>query len=64
MSTPTPASVIRSRASASSYRKLAKELDVSAGHLNHIVHGRRQPGDDLLRKLGLESVTIYRRKRS
>lgn len=42
---------------AGSYRALALELDVSAGHLHHVLSGKRAPGDKLLKALGYESET-------
>ena len=35
---------------------------VSAAYVCDVLHGRREPGDGILRPLGLEKVVTYRRK--
>ncbi len=57
----TPKQEIERRLKGRSLRALAKELNVSAGHLCHVLKGSRGPGEQLVRKLGLE--VTYRRER-
>jgi hypothetical protein len=40
----------------------AKANGVSAAYVCDVLNGRREPGDGILRPLGLEKVVTYRRK--
>ena len=43
----------------STQRKVASELGVSEAYLSDVRKGKRNPGDKLLKALGLESRTVY-----
>ena len=51
----------RVKAEGSAY-KAAAALNSAPSHLSDVISGRREPGPKLLTALGLESVTIYRKK--
>ena len=40
-------------------KKLAEYLGVTGQYVNDIMHGRRQPGDSILKPLGLEKIICY-----
>lgn len=42
-----------------SQKELAKKLDVSAQYISDILNGRREPGDAILKPLGLHKVVTY-----
>lgn len=42
-----------------SQKELAKKLGVSAQYISDILNGRREPGDAILKPLGLRKVTTY-----
>ena len=39
--------------------ELAERLGIVKGHLSDILSGRREPGDAVLKKLGLERRVVY-----
>lgn len=45
-----------------SQRQLAVALGVSPMFLNNVFNGKKDPGDKVLAKLGLERVVMYRKK--
>lgn len=42
----------------------ATAAGVSPAYVSDVLHGRRQPGDGILRHLALERVTMYRRAKA
>jgi transcriptional regulator with XRE-family HTH domain len=42
-----------------SQKELAKKLGVSAQYISDILNGRREPGDAILKPLGLHKVVTY-----
>lgn len=56
-------SLLRRRITAAGSQKAyAGQLGVSPAYLNDVLHGRRDPGDAILRPLGLERHTTTYRK--
>lgn len=52
----------RGIAKAGSQKAYAGKLGVSTAYLNDVLHGRRDPGEAILRPLGLERhITTYRK---
>ena len=45
---------------AGSYRKLAKELGLSASYLSEVANGIKPPSDNLCSRLGIVRTTHYR----
>lgn len=41
----------------------ARTAGVSPAYVSDVLHGRQEPGDGILRPLGLEKVVAYRRAR-
>ncbi len=58
-----PISEIQRMLDESSQIDVAKELGVSPQYLSDVVNERRKPGKKILKPLGLERVTSYRRTR-
>lgn len=58
-----PITLLRQRLSNKSQRDLAKELDVSPQYLNDVLNERREPGESILKPLGLERVISYRKRK-
>ena len=50
-------------AAAETQRGIAKQLGISAGHLNHAIHGRRDP-EQVLRRFGYMRIVLYRKIKS
>lgn len=48
---------------AGSQRALASEIQVSPQYLNDVLNGRKEPGEGILRPMGLERVVTYRKTR-
>lgn len=44
-------------------QQFARELGVSPQYLSDVLHRRREPGDAILRGLGVERVVLYRPSR-
>lgn len=51
----------RRKEKAGSWRALARELGVSAAYMSDVVRGNREPGDSILRPLGLRKVVKIER---
>lgn len=49
---------------AGSQVKFAREKGISPAYLNDILHNRREPGPKILDAIGVESVVVYRFKKS
>lgn len=45
-----------------SQKVLAAELGIPETVLSLVIRGHRKPADSLLRRLGYEAVTVYRKK--
>jgi transcriptional regulator with XRE-family HTH domain len=58
-----PINLLEKRITKSSLRAVARELDVSAGYLSHLMKGEREPGPKILDALGIEKVVTYRKKK-
>lgn len=44
---------------AGTRQALAKQLKIAPGHLSDIFNGNREPGPELLKRLGLERKVTY-----
>lgn len=51
--------LLRKKQNGRSAAELARELGISPPHISDIFHGRRDPGDETLRTLGLRRVIHY-----
>jgi len=51
-------------AAAGGQKAWAEQHGISASYVNDVINSRRDPGDSILRGLGLVRVTVYRRVKS
>lgn len=56
---PDVIALLLKRQNGRSARELADDLGISPQHLCDIFRGRRDPGDETVRKLGLKRVVHY-----
>lgn len=59
-----PITALKKLVKDKSQRQVAKDLGLTEGHISHILTGKRQPGPKLLKALGIERITGYRRERT
>lgn len=55
-----PLVILRKRQGSRSQKALAAELGITPSYLCDVLQGRREPGPQVLRALGLERVISYR----
>ena len=58
---PDPVQMLVDRIGTAGQVALAKELGVSISYLNDVLHRRRKPGPKVLKALGLERHTSYKK---
>ena len=51
--------LLQKRQGGRAQRELAEELGISPAYLSDIYLGKRDPGESVLEKLGLEKQTVY-----
>ena len=61
MKTYDPIEILRQRCAKSNQKQVAAELQVSQSYLSDVMRRSKEPGDSILKPLGLRRVIRYER---